>query len=100
MKAYDVAFTPGFAYVACGDSGVRVVNVNDPQHPIEAGYIATPRPVSDLATQGSYLLAAESDSGLRIIDVSNPQFPQEVAACDSVMASFVAIHGDSRLCRQ
>ena len=40
--AYSVAVSGGYAYVADGYSGLRVVDVSDPANPVETGFYDTP----------------------------------------------------------
>ena len=59
------------------DSGLRVIDVTDPEHPRERGYYVSWGWASSVATAGSYAYVACNPAGLRVIDVSDPEHPQE-----------------------
>jgi hypothetical protein len=69
-----------FAYVAALWDGLRVIDVSDPQHPVEVGHC--PAGVAwGVAVVGGLAYVADVDSGLRVIDVSTPASPHEVGSC-------------------
>ena len=71
------------AYIADDFSGLRIIDVSNPENPIELGFYDTPGNAEAVATSGDYAYIADSDHGLRIIDVSNPQNPEEVGFYDT-----------------
>jgi len=82
-NACGVAVEDSFAYVADLESGLRIINVGDPQSPYEAGYLNTPGRAMRLVISGSYAYVADWTAGLRVVDVSNPASPFEVGFWDT-----------------
>lgn len=78
--ALGVYVSGSYAYVADGDSGLRIIDVSNPTSPQEVGSYVVPGYAYALGVYGSgpYAYVAYGDSGLRIVDISNPQLPQEV----------------------
>lgn len=73
--AGDIALSNGFAYLACGASGLQIFDVSDPSSPVLRGSIALSGAL-DVAVSGSRAYVAAGSYGLYIIDVSNPDAPQ------------------------
>jgi hypothetical protein len=74
----DVAVAGGYAYVAAGLAGLRIVDVSNPATPQEVGALATLGPAQGVAIAGNYAYLAAGSGGLRIVNVANPANPQEV----------------------
>ena len=79
-EAWGVHVTGGYAYVAAGSSGLRVVNVSDPTIPIEVGAYDTPGYAENVYVAGGYAYVADKEGGMRVIDVSDPTTPVEVGS--------------------
>jgi hypothetical protein len=79
-RAHGVAVAGSYAYVADWKSGLRIVDISNPQSPHGEGHYDTPGRARGVAVGGSYAYVADGNSGLRIIDVSNPQSPSEAGA--------------------
>ncbi|MCX6840864.1 MAG: hypothetical protein NTX53_01005, partial [candidate division WOR-3 bacterium] len=77
-RAYDVAVSPGRAYVAVGDSGLAVIDVTDPSDPEIIGRCPTPGLAHGVALSWPYAYVACYSGGLRIVDISDPTNPREV----------------------
>lgn len=87
----DIAVSNGYAYVAT-ESGLRIVDVSNPAHPLEVGAYVPPLITGDRNLQGVtgvevgqaagqiYAYVAAQDAGLRVVNVSNPARPVEVGA--------------------
>jgi hypothetical protein len=89
-----LAVAGSYAYVADRDAGLRVVDVSDPDAPVEIGFYDTPGSASGVALIGSYAYVADGDSGLRVINVSNPAAPVEADSYDTPgFAAGVAVAG-------
>jgi hypothetical protein len=69
-----------FIYLACGDSGLVVVNILDRIHPVIVGHLDTPGSAKDLVKRGNYIFMADGIDGLKIIDVLYPNNPLLIAA--------------------
>ena len=92
-----VGITPydHYALVADLHKGLRIIDVSDPSHMIEVGFVDTPGESYEVAVSGSYAYVADGDSGLRVIDISSPERPVEVGAVDTPgNAIGVAVSGD------
>jgi hypothetical protein len=90
-----VAVSGNFAYVADGWTGLRIINVSNPQSPFEAGYYDTPGRAWSVAVSGNFAYVADDYDGLRIINVSNPQSPFEAGYYDTPgYACGVAVSGN------
>ena len=63
-----------YAYIAFGDSGLRIIDISNPSSPVEVGHYDTPGWAYNLWVSGRYAYIADMDA-LRIIDISNPAFP-------------------------
>jgi hypothetical protein len=86
----DIVVVDSFAYVVCEDDALRILDVSDPDTPIEVGsftpvkddYALCEQPAShfrDIVLVGNYVYIPDGDYGLRIVDVSNPREPVEVS---------------------
>jgi hypothetical protein len=97
----DVDVEDGYAYVACGHGGLRIVDVSDPLAAQQVGRISTPSAATHVAVSGTnaYVGASVPAGGeTYVIDVSDPRLPRAigmtgapaatVAVADSVL--FVA----------
>ena len=68
----DIEIADGYAYLALGKQGLRVMDVSDPDQPFEVEKFNTHGFVHDLALRGQYLIAADGKNGALVFDVSNP----------------------------
>ncbi len=76
-SAIAVAIQGSFAYVAAGESGLRVMDVYDPETPYQAGIYDTDGIAVDVALSSDYAYVADTWNGLRVVNVSNPNLPYE-----------------------
>ena len=76
--AYGVAVSGSYAYVAYGDYGLQIIDVNNTTNPVRVGWYNTPGSASGVAVYDSYAYVADGRSGLQIIDVSNVANPVRV----------------------
>jgi hypothetical protein len=94
--ALGVTLRAGFALVADGHKGLRIVDVADASNMAEIGFIDTPGEARRVAAGGDYAYVADGDGGLRIIDVSVPEIPVEVAAVETTEPALdVVVWADS-----
>jgi len=73
------------AYVAAAESGLRIVDVSNPEAPREIGALDTPGLARSVAIQDSaparrIAYIADDAGGLRLIDVADPTAPRELGA--------------------
>jgi hypothetical protein len=83
----DVAVDGGYAYVAAGEAGLRVVDISDPNTPAEVGFTGSGwlKAARGVAVAGDYAYIAcgvfnpaVHEGHLLIIDISDPANPAEV----------------------
>jgi len=79
---YDQAIDvfDGYAYVACGVDGIRVLDVHDPANAFEAGKVIPSGMARDVTVSGGYAYVAAGAGGLQIVDISSPQDPVVVGS--------------------
>ena len=68
----DIAYLGG-----CYFGGLAVVDVSQPDRPVQVGYVTTPQ-ARDMTIVGDLALVASGNYGLRVIDVSIPDDPVEI----------------------
>lgn len=81
--AYGVYLQGGYAYIADGDCGLRIIDVSNPASPFEVGFWETPGEARGVWVWGSYAYVANGEAGLRVIDVSDPANPLPVGFYDT-----------------
>lgn len=79
----DVAVEGGIAVVADGLSGIRLVDVKDPRHPLEVGALGTTGKSKGVFVKEHSAFVADGINGLRIIDIVDPSHPLEVGSFDT-----------------
>jgi hypothetical protein len=72
-----------YAYVADYNSGLQVVDINDPANPSIVGACDTPGFALSVYVTGTYAYVADYNSGLQVVDISDPANPSIVGACDT-----------------
>jgi hypothetical protein len=88
-----VAVNGSYAYVADDTSGLRIIDITNPNAPVEAGFFNTPGAAHGVTVSGNFAYVADDTSGLRILDVSNPAAPTETGFCDTPGRAWsVALH--------
>jgi len=63
----DVVVADGYAYIADGSSGLRIIDISDPAAPNEVGYYDTLGNARDVAVAGDYAYVADEDGGLALV---------------------------------
>ncbi len=69
-----IAVRDGYAYLATS-TGLRVVNVADPQHPTLTTFAGLPRPVEGVVVAGGYIYLSIMPGALLIADAADPAAP-------------------------
>lgn len=84
------------AYLATGDSGLRIANVTNPYQPVNMGFCYTNGRALCVAVSGNFAYVAADTAGLRIINISNPNAPVTVSYFDlgNNRASAVSVSGN------
>ncbi len=80
---YEVDVSQGYAYVADGRGGLRVIDVSDPTSPTEVGSFGTIDTAYHVVSGGSYAYVA-ARRYLQIIDVSDPALPRETGRFETL----------------
>ncbi len=101
--AHDVTESPcdclvlkdHYAYVACPQSGLRIMDISDPQAPSEAGVYDLLGETQEMALVDQTLFVAQS--GLIILDTSNSLAPVEISTfyIQDHDVNAIAVAGDS-----
>jgi hypothetical protein len=78
----DLSVGGRYAYMS-NEFGFKVVDLEDPENPVEVGYYDGDHFINNIDVVGDYCYLADysiysSDDGLRIVDVSDPVMPVEV----------------------
>ena len=92
------------AFLACGQSGLLVVGLGAPKHPVVLGQLQPPWPQRELMSnqaervyvQGTIAYIAHRREGLKVVDVSNPKKPRLIAQRGG-MADAFDLASDGRL---
>ena len=74
----------GFAFVAAGEAGLRILDVSDPTRPTEAGSWDSPGYAESSDLGGDTLYLADGPTGIQILNVADPAHPTKIASlyCD------------------
>ena len=65
----DIYVSDPYAYLACYDGGLVIIDVSDPTNPSPAGSYDTPGQAWNVYVRGSYAYVADGQSGLLIIEI-------------------------------
>ena len=92
-KTYGLEVVPGFALLACGSEGVRVIGTENPFEPEEVGWCGSMGHVYGVTVSDHYLYQALGEAGLQIYDIEQPENPILIGACDlETYAGLVAVN--------
>lgn len=91
--AIGIAIEGTYAYVSDGASGLRVIDISDPDAPVVVFTVDVPVAGSPVVLDG-YLYVGGGDAGLIIMDVASPAMPAIVRTVDTPgNADHVAVAG-------
>ena len=94
-KVNDAFVAGNYAYLAHDSEGLVVVNLTDPDNPVEAGNLSTNGKAQAVYIDGNYAYIANYLNGLVIADISNPAHPViEASRATSGRAVNVCVSGD------
>ena len=75
----DISISNGIAYVACGEFGIRSIDIQDPADPALLDEHFFPTDSYGLYAEGSYCFVAARNGGLHVLNVIHPWNMVEVA---------------------
>lgn len=81
--ANGVSVSGNTAYVACGTSGLQIVDITSPKAPVLLGRCDTPGYSYDVSVWGNYAFVADGTAGIQVIDITDPASPVIVASFDT-----------------
>jgi hypothetical protein len=93
-SAEDMEVVGNYAYVATGHSGMRILDVSDPNNPDIIGTCDTPGDALRIDVQGDYAYIADYSAGTRVIDISDPYAPVEVGYYPPNIHTDIAVQGE------
>ncbi len=79
-SAQDVVVSGNYAYVACGNAGLQIVDITTITNPTLAGSFTTNITwADDITIDGNYVYLTDTGGDLHIVDVTTPGSPTSVA---------------------
>ena len=76
-SSFGMAISGNYAYIADGDYGMAIINIEDPSNPALIERYSTSGFSSDIAILGNYAYVADRQNGLIIINIEDPNNPYE-----------------------
>ncbi|MBN2162630.1 MAG: S8 family serine peptidase [Pontiellaceae bacterium] len=89
LDTYDIFVTNGYAYVADGAYGLKILDLSSPSEPSLVGAYATAGSARGVYVSGSYAYVADAENGLFIVDVSDAADPSLASSVASLAAGVV-----------
>jgi hypothetical protein len=80
--AWNLALSGNYACMTDDTSGLRVIDVSNPQSPTEVGYYDTPWNARGVALYNDYAFVADGGDGLWVINVADPAHPARAGFFD------------------
>jgi len=93
-EAIGIAVAEGFAFVGDGESGLRSVDVSNPESPHEVDSFDTPNYAVAVAINQGIAYVADEGGGLSVINITDPANLCEVSSFATYYALGVAVRGD------
>ncbi|MFH0878433.1 MAG: hypothetical protein V2A34_01850, partial [Lentisphaerota bacterium] len=90
-QAWNIDVQGSYAYIADAYAGVRIVNIGDPLHPVEAASIPMTQYARDVKVAGSYAYVASAP--FKIYNIADPAHPVEVGSTNIGSAFAVEVSG-------
>jgi hypothetical protein len=84
VSAKSLFHADGFIFLACGEEGVKILDVSDPASPLLVGDRDTPGYAMDICVSGTYAYVADWSTGLLIVSIADPEEPTLVGGYDKV----------------
>jgi len=92
-QARGLTLHGGYAFVADGSEGIKIVDISAPDTPTLIGGFHTAA-ARDIAVRGGYAFVADGERGLKVLDVSDPRYPAEIGMRKTMDARAIALEGD------
>jgi hypothetical protein len=93
-QARRISLFGGYAFVAGGGEGIKIIDITSPDNPALVGGLGT-ADAHDVAVRGEYAFVADGERGLKVLDISDPRSPAEIGMRKTMDARAVAIRGDT-----
>ena len=71
----DIVVDDGYAYIACGVHGIKILDVGVPVEPVEIAVIRPPGMARGLAVSDGYAYIAAGVAGLQVVNIADPENP-------------------------
>lgn len=95
IKANSLTVSGHYIYAACGSSGVKIIDLADPAHPVLVGVVDTPGSASRVAVSGSLAYVADGTGGVQVLDIGDPAHPAIIGSHPALCSILdVALLGD------
>jgi len=94
-KPRDVVIGGDYAYIATGLSGLKVVDISNPEDPEVVNTVYTPNRADNIVIQNEYLYLQRYDGHVMIFDISEPHNPQLIGGYSCRGSSMdLTVYGD------
>ncbi|MDK9700716.1 MAG: hypothetical protein OEM52_11280, partial [bacterium] len=93
-NATGIVVSGNCGYVATGLTGLRIVDIQNPDRPVEIGHFVTGQSIKDVVLVGNLAILASYEQGIKIVDVSNPSSPFQVGSLDITNTKKIIIEGN------
>ena len=77
-QANDIWVSGDYAYIACANAGLQIVDISNPADPRLAGNLPLIGTANRVCVSGNYAYIAAQDGGLVIANVSDPSNPTQI----------------------
>lgn len=78
-QTLDVTVRGDYAYLVQGEDGLQVVDISDPHHPQEVGFLTLPGQLLSIDLADEYAVLSTRWNGYLFVDISDPRKPILVA---------------------
>ena len=82
-ESHEIYLVDKLGYVAAGDGGLRVVNLENPASPKEIGFEDKAKNALGVVVLGEYAYVASGANGLQIVNVLDPTKPAVIRSLDT-----------------
>lgn len=80
IAAQDVAVSGDYVYLAAGSSGLRILNVHNPDYPHEVGYYLASGDATAVVVDDGYAYLVAGRDGVCVLDIGEPTQPEYMCA--------------------